>query len=229
MLENIGCYLGYFGRYLGDNQGILIVIFTGLIAYLNYRLASETRRIRKLDSEPNIEVYLVPHDQSTAFINMVIRNSGNGAVRNIKWDFVYDREDVEKKGIAITDMNLFRILHYIPAKEEFRFYFGQTVKLLSDPVMKPIEIKVVYENDDKKKLKKKIFIIDIEPWRGMKKIGENIEYNKMKSLQNIEILLKTVLSGCNPPLFRVQNEKDYQRDQSIQRKEAEEYFEKNGG
>lgn len=201
------------------------VIFTGALTFLNKRLADETRRMREKDTEPNIEVYIVPHEMSSNFLNMVIKNSGGGPARDISWRLDYDEDNIKQKRIQILKMSLFSILHYIPSNELFRFFFGSAIDLLKDPKMKPITISVKYKNDNKKNEQRKTFTIDIEPWIGMAHIGGKPPLYKIADdIHELKEILRRSISGFDVPLIRTQTEEDYQKEKERELIEAEEYF-----
>jgi len=202
-------------------QGLLTAISTCAIAYLTYKLMKETRRIRELNSEPNIEVFIVPDERSSAFINMVIRNCGGGPARDIKWNIIADKDNVEQKKITILKMSLFNVLHYISAGEEFRFYFGSSFDLLKDPKMKPITIEVSYANALSKNRQNKSFIIDIQPWEGMVVLGKPSLDEISDSLKQLHKCIDKFF-GSTPLLVRVQNENEYQIELDARRKADEE-------
>lgn len=201
------------------------VIFTGILTLLNKRLADETKKMREKDTEPNIEVYLVPNEVSSIFLSMVIKNSGGGPARDISWKIEYDKDNIERKEIQIFKMSLFSILHYIPSNEQIKFFFGSAIDLLKKPEMKPITISVNYKNDDRKNEQHKKFIIDIEPWKGMAQIGGKPPLHKISDdIHELKEILRRTISGFDVPLLRVQSEKAFQTKKELERKEAEEYF-----
>ncbi len=207
---------------LNEIQGLLTIVLTTLLVLLNYKLAKETKHLREIESEPNIEVYLVPHNQSSSFINMTIKNSGRGIARNIKWTIRYDESNAQEKGITIGKMSLFKVLHYLPGNEHFSFYFGSSIKLLKDPKMKPIEIIVSYKNETSSKSYTKSFTIDIEPWKGMTTIGTPPEYSIAKSMERIENSIQHAFPIGRPPIFRIQAENEYQAERIREFDELEE-------
>ncbi|GFM35930.1 hypothetical protein [Desulfovibrio psychrotolerans] len=209
---------------LNDIQGLLTLLLTTILVILNYKLAKETKHIREIESEPNIEVYLSPHEKSSSFINMAIKNNGRGTARNIKWAINYDEANAKDKGITIGKMSLFKVLHYLPASEHFLFYFGSSIKLLEEPKMKPIEIIVLYTNDKSSKSYKKSFIIDIEPWVGLTTIGTPPEYSIAKSISQIEKSIQHAFPIGKPPIFRIQHENEYRAERIREYDEFEQEF-----
>ena len=118
-------------------------------------------------------------------------------------------------------MSLFHVLHYIPSGEQFKFFFGSSAELLSDPKMKPITIKTSYSNDFNKNVQNKSFKIDIEPWKGMTTVGRPPMYEIAEGITDIKKILQSSLAGNVPPLFRVQPEDKYQEELETERKEWE--------
>jgi hypothetical protein len=199
-------------KFVNDNSGLFVVIFTLFLVYYNRRLTQETKRIREIDTEPNIEVYLVPHEQSSSFVNMVIRNSGGWSARDIAWTIDCDEENVKMKDIPILSMSLFSVSHYIPAKEEFKFYFGSSSELLKEPKMKPIKIKVNFKNDVGQAKREKEFILDVSPWKGMEFLGE---VPLLEISRNIKIISDTLIKSSfnqEAALVRIQSERQYQEE-----------------
>lgn len=195
-------------------SAIFMAFFAFLQVLLNLQLARETKRIREVSTEPDIDIYLIPHEASNAFMNMVIRNNGGGAARGIKWKLEYDKDDATKRNISIGRMNLFTTRTYIPAKEEIKFFFGSSFSLLKDGKMAPIHINVSYTGDNSNRKISKEFVIDIGQWEGMSSIGTPPLKEISDNIRQIKELLGHLLSGSNPPLVRVQKENEYQQQKS---------------
>lgn len=203
-----------------------MALFTLFLVLLNRNLVRETKRLREVETEPKLEVYLVPHEQSSNIINMVIRNSGGGPARDIKWEINGDEKDLQEREIKITKMSLFHVLHYFPAKEEMRFFFGESVKLLKEPGMKPIEIRVSYKNNELKKKKPEKFIIDLKPWNGMQQIGSPPLFDIARSLQKIQEEMHQALTGFPFPKVITQSIEMFRKEQEERLEEARGIFEK---
>jgi len=170
---------------INQNQGVIIVVFTFLLVWFNLRIARETRRLREVETEPHVEVYLVPYKGSMNIINMIVKNSGGGPARNIKWKISADFDDLEIHKIPIANMSLFKVLHYLPANEKLEFFFGTAVNILKEPKLKPIQIKVEYKNNHNSNKKTDLFNIDLEPFEGMQRIGTPPDYEMAKALKQM--------------------------------------------
>ena len=151
-------------------------------------------------------------EHETNIINMVIRNSGGGPARKIKWNLDVDEDNVRDLGIPIVDMSLFSVLNYMPANEEIQFYFGNAINIGKKPEMKPIKISVSYCNDKGKHRVSKEFPIDIEIWSGMWHVDFDPIYNLARYLKTIDENLENICKGMNIPLIRTQEENEYRKE-----------------
>lgn len=86
-------------KFLNDNSGALSVIFTGVVtlatavyAALTWQLVSETRRMRKVQTEPKLEITLRSIDEATHIQRLHLREALN------KW--------VSTRSVTIQGRNL---------------------------------------------------------------------------------------------------------------------------
>jgi hypothetical protein len=93
---------------LNHLQGLLIVLFTAILVIYNRSLTRETMLLRKRETEPKLEVYLIPYEGGSVLINMVVRNVGGGAARDIRWKIEADEADLEAHEIKLHKMALFK-------------------------------------------------------------------------------------------------------------------------
>ena len=78
---------------LNNNSGALQALFAGIVmlatvvyAYLTAQLVAETKRMREVQTEPNIEITASPREEFVNIITLRIENIGLGPAYNI--DFV---------------------------------------------------------------------------------------------------------------------------------------------
>jgi len=126
---------------LNQLQGLLITIFTAVLVLYNRSLARETTQLRKRETEPKLEVYLLPYEGGNVLINMVVRNVGGGAARDIRWQIDADETDLDAHSVKVHKMALFKVLHYLPSEEKIVFYFGSAADILKEPPLKPLTIR----------------------------------------------------------------------------------------
>ncbi|EMS79142.1 hypothetical protein [Desulfotignum phosphitoxidans] len=226
----LSCIIGIVKTIIAatnKSQGAIMVLFTFVLLLLNKKLANETKKIREKDSEPKIEVYLIPARISNMIINMIIRNIGGGAARNIKWKIIADEENLKSKDIPILKMSMFKVMHYLPAKETIEFFFGETVKILSEPKLKPIKIEVSYTNDDGKNKPPEIFELNIEPYEGMQTIGRPTDYEISKSLEAIQKDLHNIATGLSTPQILTQTVEEHKKEKKAELEKNRKYLQDN--
>ena len=81
-----------------DLSEILTIAFTGVVAVstvvyavLTWKLVSETRSMRRAQTDPRVSVHVEANEQAGGGrIDLVIRNEGQGAAEEIHFDFEGD-------------------------------------------------------------------------------------------------------------------------------------------
>lgn len=103
--------------WMNSNSGALNVVFTFVVAastvvyaVLTARLVAETRRMRRVQTNPSISVHVEPSEFGLNFINLHIRNTGAGAARNLRLRLSRDYEWMS--GRRLSERGLFK--HAIP-------------------------------------------------------------------------------------------------------------------
>lgn len=202
------------------------VVTTGLLIMLNWRLVNETRRLREIQTEPELDVYIIPNQRYINIVELVVRNSG-GPAANVKWSINIDEAVASEKGLKIREVAMFSKAGYIPAREKFVFFLGNAMELLKKPVLPVFTIRVEYDNYLGKNKTKKEFHIDVSQWEGLIVIGKD---PACEIADNLKQLSQTIdkISRANPTplLFRVQSETSFQKEQDKRKKEVVEQFEK---
>src|SRR3712207_4844784 len=101
----------------------LLVAFLGmLIAFLamrlNARMLGETAKLRKVETDPEIAVYLQPYEGEINFLNLVVRNIGRGPAYAVS--FTVEQHPPVNKEVneQLEEIALFRGVPFIaPAQE----------------------------------------------------------------------------------------------------------------
>jgi hypothetical protein len=201
-------------RLLNKLQGLLIVIFTGLLVLYNRLLSRDTNLLRTRETEPKLEIFLAPVEGATIFVNIVIRNIGGGAARDIEWNIDADAVDLVRHDIHFHEINLFKSHHYFPSEEKIVCFFGSGPQILAEPKLKPIQIHVTYKNERLQNPQKDSFLIDPEPLRGILTIGTPPIFQIAESLSKISDKLGNLVAVLEKPLVRTIPEAEYQAEES---------------
>lgn len=138
------------------------------IASLNvlfaYFLLRETIKLRKVETEPEISIFLEQISSGGNF-NIVVKNIGKGAAYDIKFNYSLDPVDQEKlKYFKIEELGFFNGVKYMAPDQQYRTLFcGPT--LFVKPLPTPLKFNVEYFNKSRKLITDD-FIIDIGEYWG---------------------------------------------------------------
>ena len=101
---------------------ILIIVFTGFVAastvayvVLTWRLVSETRRLREVQTEPRVSVRIeLAEGAGHGAMELVVRNEGQGPAQNILFDFEGDPTYFTENGLEQPIDQIAVIKHGLP-------------------------------------------------------------------------------------------------------------------
>lgn len=149
----------------------IVCVATVVYAVLTYKLVNETRRSREALTEPHIVVYLDKGFAGIHFYDCVIRNVGNGAAYNVRFEIL--REDLLIDGKeSLKPLHIFKHgLRFIPPDFEHRFYFASVLgKNFEKAEEAATEVVVNYSTKDGRQ-KQETFILDFRHLPGLTYLG----------------------------------------------------------
>lgn len=173
-------------EFLNQNSGAFSLIFSAIVAIstivyacLTWKLVSETRRMRELQTEPKLSVY-VQYGKYYPGIVLVIKNIGMGPAQNIKFDVDNDIIDTLFQPLANSHIFKYGINYLAPNQSMY-------VTLLSTQKQQPTDGKFNYNisatciNSIGKKITNEFFIdfnelssIYVEDEGSIRTISQNI-------------------------------------------------------
>lgn len=114
---------------------VLIAVFTAVVALstvayvvLTWQLVSETRQLRRVQTEPRVSVRLELADRARhGAMELVIRNEGQGPAQNIQFNFQGDPTYFTKNGKRppIDELPIIKGgLPYLGPEQSFRVFLG---------------------------------------------------------------------------------------------------------
>ncbi len=84
------------------SSNLLIAFVTTLYVALTWGLVSETRKMRKIQTEPNVYLFIEPRNVHNDITDFFIQNIGMGAAFNIKFnvlsDYIYGESKIDNEG-----------------------------------------------------------------------------------------------------------------------------------
>lgn len=158
----------------------LIMWFTGVVALstfiyavLTWRLVSETRRLREVQTEPRVSVRIELHHSGDYGYELVICNEGQGVAKNVRFNFEGDPSYFRSsfiRGVIPTVDKLPIIkkgLDYLEPGQMFRFPMGTvTADEFERAIEAPWTFHVEYENLYGKQ-RMCVYTVDFSQFRGM--------------------------------------------------------------
>ena len=171
-------------------SNILLMIFTGVLAYYSYYLHSETRKNRKFQiqlHQPELSVIFEPSRKYINWINIKIKNIGGSPLYNLELEKV-DKNFTCFNGKKVSELKYLQKYNYLRPGQEIE----QLFITLADGKNKAEDIQFSmyfkYSNENKKTFKKK-FDYDFIQFYDMSQVGED-PLNKIAN--NIEKIQKNI-------------------------------------
>lgn len=187
--------------YLNQNSGAITVIFTAFVAIatvvyaiLTWKLVSETRMMREVQTEPKISAIIQPKDYWLNFIDLIIQNIGLGPAYNIKFEISPDFED---RNLKLSEIGFIKHgLRYLAPNQKIQFFLTSLTENYEEKVKNPFEIRIIYENSIHKPYSN-IYSIDFSQFTGTSQLGEPPLYKISKNIEDIQKNIGYLSTGRN--------------------------------
>ena len=163
-----------------DLGQILIVSFTGVVAvstvvyaFLTWKLVTETRRMREVQTEPRVSVRVQADHTGHPGYELIIRNDGQGVAKNVSFEFEGDPSYFRSSWVSRSPPRINQLpvikdgLDYLEPNQVYRFPLGTVIAEEFERAAKsPWTFRTQYESLYGKR-KKDICIVDFSQFRGM--------------------------------------------------------------
>jgi len=187
-------------EFINENSGAFSVGFSGVVAFstllyaiLTCELVSETRKMRKVQTEPKIYVNIQPREEWINFIDLVIQNIGLGPAYNIKFEIKPDFEYA--KGHFLSELGFIKNgLRYLAPNQKLHFFLTSLVNNFDEKIKTSFEIKVTYQNSTGGK-QEDVYVIDFSQFIGLRQLGEPPLYKIAKNIKEIQNTLHHLSTG----------------------------------
>lgn len=181
--------------FLNKNAGAFTVVFTAIVtlstvvyAFLTARLATETKRMREVQTEPKIHIKLESFDFTTNLYRLNIENIGLGQALNLKFtaSVVSGGESAEKLLKDFMESNFFNTgLRYLGPNQNIHSTFTQMHEDYDGKISSMLSIKLTYQSATSRKYYDEV-IIDMSEIKGNYRLGTPHLYSIAKSLEKIQ-------------------------------------------
>jgi hypothetical protein len=194
--------------FLNSNNGLFSLIFsffvmlsTIIYAILTIILVKETRKMRKSQTEPKIQIVLETIESSVNTLKLNIKNIGQGPAFNV----VFNSTVIGSEKIGENILNKFSSikafssgLNYLGPSNSFNTGYYNVLSINKEDMEKLFEVKISIEvkyNSITKTKYKDIILIDFSELIGTYQLGKPNLLSIAQSLEKIEKNIYNVTSG----------------------------------
>lgn len=201
----------------------VVTISTVVYAFLTARLTEETRRMRKIQTEPKIEVALKPREEFVNIVNIYTKNIGLGPAYEITFEITIEagNEGANELIKDFTKPNFFNTgLNYLGPGKEVLSGFSQMNKMYDKKIESVLNFTVQYKGIAGDNYEEQ-FRIDFSEFKGTSKLGKPHLYAIAQSFEKLQRDIGHIVSGFK----RIRAEVYTSEDREKERKEEEDCIE----
>lgn len=177
----------------------LVAISTVVYAILTYRLVRETRHLREVQTEPKIEVFIKPFEESLCFLRLFIKNIGLGPAYNISFEINPETQGEGEK-LLIADFSQAKFLsnglRYLGPNQQLEAGYTQITDNFKDKIKAVLLVKARY-NSLLGREYETTHRLDLAELEGITTLGTPNLYSIAKSLEKMQRDIDHFSSGHN--------------------------------
>ena len=174
--------------WLNSNSGAvnavlaaILVVITGVYAYLTRRQVLESKELREMTIRPALVVTAEIDETHINLINFRVENIGGGAARNIR--LRTSREFMRGNNRSLNELGLFkRGIPLLSPGRNIETFLGSAFKLLQQ---EPLEVTAEYEDATGRKIEE-TFLVDFAAFENLSRVGEAPLHTIAKSIEKLQ-------------------------------------------
>lgn len=221
-------------KFLNENTGAVGIIFSGLVtlatlvyATLTWKLVSETRRMRKAQTDAKVTIRVETRKEAIHFLDFVVANEGIGPAYDVKFEL----KPVPSKEIDDSILNKIKSLgfinyglEYLSPNQEIRTFLTSMLQDFEKKIGTAFNIKVSYKNSSGEKSNDS-YLIDMSIFKGLNQVGKPDLYSIAKDIEKIQKDFHNLATGFTKLNIITQTKAVFLREEKEQLEEAEKFFE----
>jgi hypothetical protein len=212
-------------EYLNQNSGFFSLVFAFVVAIstlvyaiLTSMLVSETRKMRKMQTEPNISIRIESNERAIKYVDIIVENIGAGPAFNIKFFLKNDLKLFAND--KLSEIGFIKNgLKYLAPKQKLRYPLLDLNSVLKNDSNKLIEISVIFSDYLNEKYKSN-FEINFEEFRNLLQIGSPSLLEISRSIKKISEDLSYLVSGSRRLKIDSYNSQDREKAEKEWEEEA---------
>ena len=174
--------------WLNSNSGAvnavlaaILVVITGVYAYLTRRQVLESKELREMTIRPALVVTAEIHETHINLINFRVENIGGGAARNIR--LRTSREFMRGNNRSLNELGLFkRGIPLLSPGRNIETFLASAFELLQQ---EPLEVTAEYEDATGRKIEE-TFLVDFAAFENLSRVGEAPLHTIAKSIEKLQ-------------------------------------------
>lgn len=187
--------MGGIIEFLNSNAGAFNVVFTAMVtiatvvyAALTWKLVSETRLMREVQTEPRLAVTLNSIDEAIHIVRLHFKNIGQGPAFGVKFmPRVESGNHFSEKLLAeFTEPNYFKTgLTYLGPGHERVSMFTELTENHDEKLSTILAFDVEYKSVTGKSYRDTLFV-DMSEYKGTERLGKHHLYAMAQSLEKLQ-------------------------------------------
>lgn len=162
----------------------IVAISTVVYAMLTWKLTSETRIMRNVQTDPKISIYLCSTQVTKHCLDLIIKNTGMGPAYDVKF-IVLEEFDIKKEK-KISEIDFIKEgVTYMPPGYSLETLFLNFLETYDEIIDKKLKIQVEYKNIYNNKMSE-IITINMSQFKGRLHLGENPIITISKNIEQIK-------------------------------------------
>ena len=202
--------------WLNSNSGAvnavlaaILVVITGVYAYLTRRQVLESKELREMTIRPALVVTAEIDETHINLINFRVENIGGGAARNIR--LRTSREFMCGNNRSLNELGLFkRRIPLLSPGRNIETFLGSAFKLFQQ---EPLEVTAEYEDATGRKIEE-TFLVDFAAFENLSRVGEAPLHTIAKSIEKLQKSIGNLSSGTKKLSVLVYSQDDLDAESS---------------
>ena len=202
--------------WLNSNSGAvnavlaaILVVITGVYAYLTRRQVLESKELREMTIRPALVVTAEIDETHINLINFRVENIGGGAARNIR--LRTSREVMRGNNRSLNELGLFkRGIPLLSPGRNIETFLGSAFELLQQ---EPLEVTAEYEDATGRKIEE-TFLVDFAAFENLSRVGEAPLHTIAKSIEKLQKSIGNLSSGTKKLSVLVYSQDDLDAESS---------------
>ncbi len=187
--------------WLNSNSGAITAIATVVLVVFTIIYVQLTSRILRATNQPEITVYLRPHEANVNGVVLWIENAGKGVARNVR--FKGDLSLGFESKTPFKDIGFPKNgIDVLGPGQKIDHCLGSILENPEALKRAPFEITVTYSDSSANHEEKKIFHLNSREYIGVGTIGGSPPFDIARAAKEIQKDLHKLITGSSKPIIR---------------------------